>query len=236
MKNQLWALAGFLGLNSDWDIFKFNHLQVINPVNLNWQSLTEWAQKFNQRVQAQQSKKSILMGYSLGGRLALHALIHTPSLWRAAVIISAHPGLESQVEKTTRLEADEKWAVRFEQEEWSSVITDWNNQAVFANSSFQFSRNEADYNRLHLAHLLRQASLGRQEDLRHKIHGLNLPILWITGEKDKKYCQLAASLKFSHPLSKTIVLPDSGHRLPWEQPVAFKQVLQDFITQTKTKS
>src|SRR5262245_20355380 len=55
----------------------------------------------------------ILIGYSLGGRLALHCLTQTPSLWSGGVIISGHPGLGDPQMRQERRETDRKWAQRF---------------------------------------------------------------------------------------------------------------------------
>ncbi|MBT7213976.1 MAG: hypothetical protein HN869_02080, partial [Verrucomicrobia bacterium] len=50
----------------------------------------------------------VILGYSMGGRLALHALTAAPEKWRAAIIVSAHPGLVSGQQE--RREEDREWA------------------------------------------------------------------------------------------------------------------------------
>jgi pimeloyl-ACP methyl ester carboxylesterase len=56
-------------------------------------------------------------------------------------------------------------------------------------------------------------SLGKQDDLTSAIEQLNLPILWLTGEHDASFCQVAEKIKFSHIHSRTSVIPAMGHRL-----------------------
>ena len=49
----------------------------------------------------------VLIGYSMGGRLALHALIDSTAPWSKAVIIGADPGSGLDVERVAR---DTAWA------------------------------------------------------------------------------------------------------------------------------
>lgn len=229
MNPPIWALPGFLGLKSDWNVFDFQNLQAFDPCEFRWNSLSEWGRKFNQLHARHSVVRPVLMGYSLGGRLALHALIEDPSLWLSAIIISAHPGLEVEEDLLERTQSDEKWAFRFEKENRESVLNDWNNQSVFKNAGFHFDRKEKDYIFSDLLHVLQAGSLGLQANLRQKIHQLNLPILWINGEKDEKFCKAAQSIQLRHPLSKKVIVPQAGHRAPWEQPEIFRQLIQNFI-------
>ena len=227
------ALHGFLGLPADWshlppDKFRLYHIHAPNieipfpPTNL-W----KWANAFNQSTAKVGPR--ILMGYSLGARLAMHAILDTsPSPWDAAVIISAHPGLISNMEKKKRLTKTEEWATRFENEPWDTLIEGWNSQEVFSKIDAFFSRKESDYQREQLAGLLRHWSLGHQDNLRPSLEKLSIPILWIAGEKDQTYSEIASSMHFSHPSSRVWIAPNSGHRVPWEQPIAFQQQLNAF--------
>jgi 2-succinyl-6-hydroxy-2,4-cyclohexadiene-1-carboxylate synthase len=224
----LWAIPGFLGLPTDWSSLSIDHLRALGLFDFPWSNFNEWAQQLNAKVK-KHSSPALLMGYSLGGRLALHTLIQNPSLWKAAIIISAHTGLNQTALKQERLLQDEKWAQSFETDSWEKVIEKWNRQGVFSQDTFQFNRQEKDYQRTQVANLLKNASLGRQEDLRESIQKLPMPLLWVTGEKDSYYCKMAHGLTFQNPLSTCVYLPQAGHRVPWEQPIAFKQILEAFI-------
>ncbi len=115
----LYALHGFLGLSHDWSPFPYiNYPQELTHEEL---PFWEWASWFNQNVSSwseKRNKKNILLGYSLGGRLAMHLLISKPELWDGAIIISAHPGLSSELEKEQRVAQDHEWAVRFKNDPW----------------------------------------------------------------------------------------------------------------------
>lgn len=210
------ALHGFLGRPKDWEILD-GQLPYISHDLFGGKigDFDEWAKEFNRKISA--SDHPILMGYSLGGRLALHALIQDPSLWSAAVIISAHPGLTSAEEKKQRLQQDQEWANRFLEDAWEQLMEDWNAQAVFQSP---LKRNEKDYCRETLSQAMLQWSLGRQRDLRPELAKLNIPIVWVVGEKDTKFRTLASSVTLSHPKSRISIIPKAGHRVPWEQPEA----------------
>lgn len=223
------ALHGFLGHPSDWDGFHFSDLQSINLFSFHsWSHLWEWAGQLNQSVQGRLGRK-ILMGYSLGGRLALHALLLSPTLWQAAIIISAHPGLLHASDKEKRDQIDREWAHRFQSEEWATLMQAWDSRDIFKQSDYKFERRESAYQRQHLAYVLQQASLAHQDDLRQAIQGLPIPILWIVGERDQTYTELAKSIILSHPQSSISIVPCAGHRVPWEQPALFKQQVEQFI-------
>jgi len=219
----IYAIPGFLGLPSDWKVFNKLPLVPINHQDYCWNSLKEWAHDFNQKQLT--PKQAILMGYSLGGRLALHALLDAPAKWKGAIIISSHYGLEDPSLRQQRLIHDEKWAHRFETEPWEQLMQSWNAQHIFKNEA-SFQRLEESYCRQQLAQVLRKSSLGVQENLKDKIDQLNIPILWITGANDQKYCKLAATLNFTHPLSQKMTIQGAGHRAPWKDSKTFQQVIK----------
>lgn len=225
----MFALSGFLGLPRDWDFLKNPTFITFDWQTIQWKSLKDWAEKFNALVRKQQRDPSILMGYSLGGRLALHALVNNPIQWKAAIIVSTHPGLSDQQERDERLKKDQRWAERFNQESWPSLMQAWNGQEVFSQDDYQFEREEKNYQRHQLVHALKAGSLGQQEDLRKQISQLNIPILWMTGSRDVRYTQLVESIKFSHPQSKRVIIEDAGHRLPWAQPAQFAEQIRLFL-------
>ena len=140
----LWCLHGFLGEGTDWDQFDFPNAQKPHffKGKLGNFGLKKWAKIFNKRVEeeADQDEKHFLLGYSMGGRLALHALLADPELWSGAIIVSSHLGLESEEEKLQRKVKDEYWAEKFSTQKWDQVIADWNKQAVFQSKCMPFQR------------------------------------------------------------------------------------------------
>lgn len=226
---EIWALAGFLGLPHDWDFLQWKNLAAVDWQAFALNSLSDWSVEFNDWINKQSQNPKILMGYSLGGRLALHALIAQPQTWQAAIIVSAHTGLTDPQERQKRLQKDQMWAKRFESEDWKNLMEAWNGQEVFAYDSFLFERQEFEYQRHQLAKALIHGSLGRQMDLRQQIAALQIPILWMTGSLDKRYCQVAQTLTFAHPHSYWKQIEGAGHRAPWSQPQIFASEIIAFL-------
>lgn len=229
---EIHAIHGFLGLPADWNVFNFPRLHAYDLTDAaiipSSDGLWGWAQRFNAHIT---STNDILLGYSLGGRLALHALLENPAKWKAGIIISSHTGLQSEREKNARIHADTDWAKRFETESWESVVGEWNDQPVFGGIASPFIRQENQFSRKHLGHLLRHCSCGYQDDLSVTLQNIQLPILWISGQLDIPYRTAAKALDFSHPLSRVEIVESAGHRVPWEQPEKFLKLTQSFINE-----
>lgn len=228
------ALHGFLGSPEDWlslgflkhENFFAHHLFTDFPI----QPFLSWAERFNQSVSAGIiPSNNILMGYSLGGRLGLHALLQNPDNWKAAIFISTHPGLKSFETRRLRIAADEKWAERFEKEAWHSLMQAWNTQPVFTSDSFEFKRQESTHNRQMLSLALDVWSLGNQKDLSAELADLEQPVLWMVGSCDIELMNQARQLRFKHSKSKLCILSGAGHRAPWEQPQNFLLNATQFI-------
>lgn len=219
----VFALHGFLGLPSDWNQFDFIDFPI--RIERNELELWEWSGRFNANIK-KTSHKNILLGYSLGGRLAMHALLSNPDLWDGAIIVSAHPGLTSAAEREARLSLDRQWAARFLNDSWEPLMNDWNANSVFANLPFPFQRNEKDFNRKNLSENLLNWSLGHQEPLSQRLEKLSIPILFLAGDLDTKYCHVAKQC--SH-FAEVSIIPNAAHRLPWDQPNSFIKKIDKFI-------
>lgn len=186
------TLSGFLGLPGDWDFLPWPH----SP-----------------------HEGDMLLGYSMGGRLALQLLERQH--FRCAVIVSA--GLNAPDEE--RRARDEEWARRFESEEWPSLMRAWNAQPVFGGHGIE--RHERHYDRAELARQLREHSPAVLPPPR--LEAIAAPILWIAGERDTKYVDIARRAVARLPNAELWICPDAGHRVPWEQPELFVERLRPFL-------
>ena len=195
-----------------------------------FQSFDNWTEDFCGRVKAKANgEKSILLGYSLGGRLALHACVHQPDLWKAVVVAGADPGLESEEDKRFQLERDRNWAERLKSEPLEKLADEWDEQPVFGGLKNQAPRNLGEMDASKLSRQFEIFSKGLQQNLLPKLAELKSPpVLFLSGEKDKKYQGIGEKLAKSSPVVKAQVVADAGHRVPWENPETFVQVLIDF--------
>lgn len=195
------------------------------------ESLEEWARLFCQRVQTQNFKSRFLLGYSLGGRLGFHALVHQPELWQGAIIVSADPGLGSDCDRKLSLARDQQWSQKFLHEPWENLLQEWNSLPVFCGRKPAYSTSEADFSRSQIADILQKFSKGHQSDLLPHLQKLKFPILYISGEEDTKYCQIGQTLADDYDNITHLNTPNAGHRVPWENPEVFLLTVRQFLEQ-----
>lgn len=226
----IFCLHGFLGSPSDWDtVFTPQandsciRLEGV-PTHLGLDQSAKWVNTTHQG-----NTPSLLIGYSLGGRIALHALLQEPSRWKAAVIISAHPGLSDLVQRKRRFKEDLKWAARFESESLQLVLEDWNQQPVFQGSKSLVRMNQKSFLGSFLGQTLTRCSLGIQRDLHFDLSSLKIPILWVSGEYDKKYQNIHEQVVMMNVLFHKVVIPGAGHRVILDQPLIFREKITRFL-------
>lgn len=228
------CLHGFLGQGRDWQSLLPGSWNREMPDLFAPASQSRWSESFQglseqlNSIAERASGPRVFMGYSLGGRIGLHALIEKSHLWAGGIFISTHPGLQDLGDRVRRFEADEQWARRFESEKWKDLMREWNSQSVFGGTPGPV-RLEKEYSRSALAGALRGCSLGLQRDLRSELKRLELPILWVVGENDSKFLELARDVKRTHAGIELCVLGSAGHRAPWEQAGAFRGKLQEWL-------
>jgi len=159
-----------------------------------------------------------LLGYSMGGRLALHALLESGHPWQAAVIVSAHPGLESGAERAARMAADAAWATQAFAGDWQQFLRAWNAQPVLATAAIRDdpAARSLVSRRREVARSFMDWSLGGQQPLWDRLAEINVPVLWVAGEHDPKFLALAQRAASLSPQARMAVAPASGHRVPWE--------------------
>lgn len=195
-----------------------------------FQGFDDWTKDFCDRAElAANGEKSVLLGYSLGGRLALHACIHRPDLWQGVVVVGADPGLGSNEEKNQQFTRDRNWADRLKKEPLEQLVREWDEQPVFCGIENSAPRNLEELDPIQLSQQFEVFSKGLQQNLVPALSELKTPpVLFLAGEKDKKYQQIGDELAELCPVVESRWVEDSGHRVPWENPESFSRILIDF--------
>ena len=187
-----------------------------------------WARRFCAEVR-ERDPAPVLLGYSMGGRLALHALLEAPDLWRGAVIVSAHTGLADLQARRIRRLQDDEWARKLRAVSWEVFLKIWDEQPVFDGATSRGERLTTFKWRQAIIRSFDFWSLSRQEDLMPRLGELEMPILWISGECDVRYTNLGRAAVAALPKARHEVLPRCGHRVPWEAPDEFVRTVSDFL-------
>lgn len=180
----------------------------------------------------------LLAGYSLGGRLALYHASREPAGLQGLLLENCHPGLLAS-ERAARIQHDEQWARRFEQEPLADVLADWYRQGVFADlddaaRARQIARRLGNDGKA-IAAMLRATSLGKQPALAPWLMACQLPVTYVSGTRDQKFHQLACQLASQHRKIKHLVL-DGGHNLHAYQPEPFARLLAEWVNQQEETS
>ncbi|MFC7338666.1 alpha/beta fold hydrolase [Haloferula chungangensis] len=232
MNGTIWCLHGAVGMAEDWKGFSVPGWAV-KRVDL-WRfldccpmSMPGFGAALNREVEATEGV-NVLLGYSMGGRLALHALLEGGP-WAAAVIVSAHPGLEDEGEKAARRASDAEWAAKALKGDWKSFLDEWNAQSVLGparelggNRQLLLQRRQA------VARSFMDWTLGEQQALGGRLAEIDCPLRWCVGERDAKFRALGEKTVDS---SQLWVAEGAGHRLPWEAREAFAKMVGEFLEQ-----
>lgn len=211
------ALHGNLGSRADWEALSLPVLLAVDLWDFSSLSCGEFADELATKL-TNGLEKPVLAGYSLGGRLALHAMAKHPERWSGAVIISAHPGLCCVEERFARQRSDEIWARNAREMEWGAFVEKWNQQSLLGGISPTPSQRSLEPRREAIARAFESWSLGRQDDLRRSLSSFHSPVLWINGERDEKFTRLGVEMADVFSNFRHEVIPGCGHRVLREKP------------------
>ncbi len=175
-----------------------------------------------------------LVGYSMGGRLALYLVLYYPGLFRSAVIVSSSPGLKTAEERTLRRASDNRLAESITGN-FDLFLDDWYRLKLFEslkNHPFfpEILQKRRENNPEALAVALRQMGTGRQPSLWNKLGNNKLPIRFFVGEKDIKYVEIGRQMVNLCPDSELVVFPGCGHTLHIENTQLFLDRLVEFLS------
>lgn len=164
------------------------------------------------------------IGYSMGGRFALHLALAHPELVERLVLVGAHPGLDSSDERDARLAADTDRAATIIVDGVDSFLGDWLELPLFAGLAVADRDLEARAKNSveGLASSLLFAGTGAQQNLWPRLHELEMPVQLVVGELDEKFRAVAeASAEAIGSNAEVTVISGAGHSAHREKPDAF---------------
>jgi 2-succinyl-6-hydroxy-2,4-cyclohexadiene-1-carboxylate synthase len=169
-----------------------------------------------------------LVGYSLGARLGLGLLVRHPELFRAATLVSGHPGLEDAAARADRRRSDEGWARLLETEGLDPFVARWEALPLFATQEDRATPEAlAAQRRIRrgqdprgLARALRALGLGEMPPFWSALPTIDRPVSFLVGERDPKFVALAERAAPMVPRGTLHRLPGVGHNVLLESPGA----------------
>lgn len=183
-----------------------------------------------------------LVGYSMGGRLALHVAARRPERLLSLLTIGAHAGIADDTRRG-RIERDEALARRIETEGMESFVDYWGSLPLFAGiqrrGAAYVVQLRAERLRNHasgLACSLRGMGAGVMQPLWDDLGAVQVPCTFVAGRLDHDYVAAARRLAAGVPDGHVEVVPRAGHAVHLERPGAFARVLAGHLAQSSIAS
>ena len=180
----------------------------------------------------QVGRRAAYVGYSMGGRIALHLAVAQPDLVDRLVLVGATAGIDAAEDRAVRRATDEALAVSLERDGVDAFLDRWLANPLFA--TLPRDRAGLDSRRQNtaegLAASLRLMGTGTQEPLWDRLPKLSMPALFVAGEHDDKFLELAHRLARSWGGSAVVAtVAGAGHACHLENPDGFLDLVVPFL-------
>jgi 2-succinyl-6-hydroxy-2,4-cyclohexadiene-1-carboxylate synthase len=182
-----------------------------------------------------------LVGYSLGGRIALDAATKFPQKIKTLVLESCHAGIENDQARRDRAAADERQAESLLAHGMDSFVEQWYKLDLFKTLQrrpqllAELKANRKKNDPRWMAKVIKELSPGRQPLLGEKLGSLPMPTLLLAGELDAKYVDLVGRLGSQIPQAVVKIIPDAGHNVHLEQPEKFAETVVNFLQEQQLR-
>ncbi|MFM5887585.1 MAG: 2-succinyl-6-hydroxy-2,4-cyclohexadiene-1-carboxylate synthase [Dolichospermum sp.] len=180
-----------------------------------------------------------LIGYSLGGRLALYLTLYFPNRFIKVILESASPGLATEMARLARIKSDAQIARKLtrmlNKDDFYHFLNNWYQQQVFGNiknhPQYEFMITSRLTN--HPPNLVKSLlfmGTGSQPSLWELLTENTIPLLLLVGEKDQKFIDINIAITAKCKFAKLQIIDDVGHNIHLENTLAFVQNIQDFFS------
>lgn len=183
-------------------------------------------------VEAEVPAPRLVVGYSLGGRLALGLLVRHPDLFLGGVLIGANPGIAGEDVRAIRRRDDDRWARLIEEEGLAAFDSGWSALPLFASQHDLDAGRLAEQRRTRLSHdpaalgaAMRALGLGAMPDYRPFLSSILCPVELIVGSEDSKFVGLARQMAGRLPVATVRIVDGAGHNVPLEAPAELARLL-----------
>ncbi|MEH2072279.1 MAG: 2-succinyl-6-hydroxy-2,4-cyclohexadiene-1-carboxylate synthase [Nostoc sp.] len=250
-KSIIMFLHGFMGNSDEFDEAikllsdEFSYLTLDLPGHGNTQvlggdeyySITKTADAIINLLDKLKISKCFLVGYSMGGRLALYLALHFPERFLKVVLESASPGLAAEAERLERIKRDTQIGRKLTRIttkiDFVDFLFNWYSQTIFG-----YIKNHPQYDKMlenrlqnnpqELDKSLRFMGTGCQPNLWSKLAENTIPMLLLAGEYDEKFIFINTEMAKICKFAQLKIINDAGHNIHFENTLIFVQILRDF--------
>lgn len=186
-------------------------------------------------------ERAHLLGYSMGGRLALYVAATVQERIGSLILVSASPGLRDGAERRSRTMQDAALADAIEWDGVPAFVDRWERHPIFATQARlpttvreTLRAQRLQHTARGLANSLRGMGQGVQPPLYDRLPLLRVPTLLLTGELDARYCAVGVEMSGLIPGARLIIVRDAGHAVHLERPEMFRQCVLEFLETVTT--
>lgn len=245
-------LHGFTGDSSTWDnihlggafqkitIDILGHGKTESPLDSKRYSMNNVAEDIATILDQLSIKQAHILGYSMGGRLALSFAMKHPNRVRSLLLESSSPGLKTKVERKNRIIQDEKLCKMIHDEGIAKFVDYWERIPLFESQQLlsieirnRIRNQRLKNNPIGLMNSLRGMGTGVQPSWWDKLDQLTMPVLLMCGELDEKYCVLAQRMKELILHANLVEFSGLGHAIHVEDPGKFDTIVKNFLLNIK---
>lgn len=183
-----------------------------------------------------------VLGYSMGGRVALALAVSHPDRVDHLILESASPGIADDARRAARVNDDRRLATEIESAPLAPFIDRWMNLPIFRSTAQPNPARRARSRRLRLenrpraiAAALRALGTGSQDSYWDALAELDVPVLLITGEVDEKFQRINDDMHARLPRSTRRVIAGAGHTTHLDQPEAFVEQVKAFLLEPEPR-
>lgn len=180
-------------------------------------------------IAALASDSFTLVGYSMGGRIALHAALALAPQVKRLVLIGASPGIEDPLQRAERRAADEQLAAEIERSEIVDVARTWARTPVLSGLPPRVA-GAVHADRLRsspagLARALRGLGTGQLPSLWPRLRHITTPVTLVAGDRDQKFARIASAMAAQLPGAEVLGVAGAGHAVHLEAPYEVARII-----------
>ena len=241
-EGDIFALHGFGGDAQDFDVVAAHSLYQWSGIDLlghgnSTLSLDPEAYRTETQLKVMEPyfQGDVLLGYSMGARLALQAVLRYPHQWQALVLISGTAGIEEDID--ARILWDRALAHKLQTSTREEFWEYWSNLPIIAtqkraDSKFLLQREErrAQQNPSALAASVLGFGTGFMPSVWNRLGEISIPVLLLVGEQDTKYVEIAQKLQQRISVVEVVEIKNAGHAPHFEKPQECAAVIDRWIS------
>lgn len=244
-------LHGFTGSTKTWSevatllpatyriiaVDLIGHGQTDSPEEAIYYTMNYQIELLHKLFEALQLKQFHLVGYSMGGRVALSYAVCYPEELVSLILESATPGIKDEQLRVERQQSDDVLARKIEQEGVEAFISFWENIPLFdtqkqlpAERQEKLRNERQNQQAIGLANSLRMMGTGKMPEMWNHVATLPMQTTLITGALDTKFVNIANAMQQANKRIQHIIVPLVGHAIHVENSKKFATIVKEAIS------